>query len=166
MKTLLLITCIGTLALCGCHKQMDRVPQYAGADGDTVTGTPLPERQEGVSFFGSNVTRNQFPPIFFGFDQSQLGSDEDRKIQQIAVFMKHHSNTIILAGFTDERGTEEYNRALGERRAQTVRNTLIGLGISSGRIQTVSFGQDMPSDPGHNETAWDKNRRVETGVVR
>ena len=80
--------------------------------------------------------------------------------------MKNGRNNIILAGFTDERGTPEYNRGLGERRAQAVRNHLISLGVSPARIQTVSFGQEMPADPGHNESAWARNRRVEIGVVR
>jgi peptidoglycan-associated lipoprotein len=80
--------------------------------------------------------------------------------------LKSGRNNVILAGFTDERGTLEYNRGLGERRAQATRDFLISLGVSSQRIQTVSFGQEMPADPGHNESAWAKNRRAETGVVK
>jgi peptidoglycan-associated lipoprotein len=80
--------------------------------------------------------------------------------------MKQERKNVILTGFTDERGTEEYNRALGDRRAQAMRDALIGPGASPARIQTVSFGLEMPADPGHNEPAWAKNRRVETGRVR
>jgi peptidoglycan-associated lipoprotein len=80
--------------------------------------------------------------------------------------MKGANKNVILAGFTDERGTPEYNRGLGERRAQAARNYLISLGVSPNRIQTVSFGQEMPADPAHDEAAWAKNRRAETGVVR
>jgi peptidoglycan-associated lipoprotein len=76
------------------------------------------------------------------------------------------SKDIIIAGFTDERGTEEYNRGLGERRAQAVRDALIGMGVNGARLQTVSFGEDMPADPGSGEEAWAKNRRAEFGVVR
>jgi peptidoglycan-associated lipoprotein len=79
--------------------------------------------------------------------------------------MKSGRNNVILAGFTDERGTPEYNRGLGERRAQAARSYLLSLGVPPARIQTVSFGQEMPVDPGHSESAWAKNRRVETGVV-
>ena len=75
-------------------------------------------------------------------------------------------NTIILAGFTDERGTPEYNRGLGERRAQAVRDALIHAGADGSRIQTVSFGAEMPADSGSSESAWAKNRRGEFGVVR
>jgi peptidoglycan-associated lipoprotein len=164
MKNIFIFSCIIVIGLCGCRKQQQQ--EYAGVEGDTVTGTPLAQRQEGVSFFGNNVNRSQFQPVYFAFDSFEIQSSEAEKLRQIANFMKGASNNIILAGFTDERGTEEYNRGLGERRAQAARNYLISLGVSSGRIQTVSFGLEMPADPGHNESAWAKNRRVETGVVR
>jgi peptidoglycan-associated lipoprotein len=122
-------------------------------------------RQEGVSFFSNNVTKGQFKPIYFAFDSFQIAADEGEKLRQIGGFMKTSQNNIILAGFTDERGTPEYNRGLGERRAQAARSYLLSLGVSPSRIQTVSFGQEMPADPGHDESAWAKNRRVEIGVV-
>jgi peptidoglycan-associated lipoprotein len=162
-KTFLL--CILAAALAACHPQQPQ-QQYAGVEGDTVNGSPLPERQEGTSFFGSNVSRNQFPPVYFAYDSSEIQSSESGKLRQIADFMKRAQNNIILAGFTDERGTDEYNRALGERRAQATRNYLISLGVSGSRIQTVSFGMEMPADPGHSEASWAKNRRTETGVIK
>ena len=73
---------------------------------------------------------------------------------------------VILAGFTDERGTAEYNRGLGERRAQAVRQALIEKGLPASRIQTVSFGAEMPVDSASNESAWAKNRRAEFGVTK
>jgi peptidoglycan-associated lipoprotein len=164
MKKILTLSCIFIVALCGCQKKGQQ--EYAGVEGDNITGTPLSQRQEGVSFFGNNVNRNQFQPIYFAFDSFEIQPAEAGKLRQIADFMKGAPNNVILAGFTDERGTEEYNRGLGERRAQAARNYLITLGVSGGRIQTVSFGLEMPADPGHNEAAWAKNRRVETGVVR
>jgi peptidoglycan-associated lipoprotein len=163
MKKTFTFACILIIALCGCRKQPRQ--EYAGVEGDTVTGTPLSQRQEGVSFFGNNVNRGQFQPVYFAFDSFEIQPSEMEKLRQIANFMKGASNNIILAGFTDERGTEEYNRGLGERRAQAARNYLISLGILGSRIQTVSFGLEMPADPGHTETAWAKNRRSETGVV-
>lgn len=140
--------------------------QSAGATGDYVNGTPLPERREGTSFFGGNVQRGQFSPIYFDFDSQSIRSSESGKIQEIATFMKGGSTEIIIAGFTDERGTAEYNRGLGDRRAGAVRESLIAQGVSGNRIQTVSFGMEMPADSGHNESAWAKNRRAEIGVVR
>jgi peptidoglycan-associated lipoprotein len=161
-KTVLLY--ILAAALTACQPQQKQ--EYAGAEGDTVNGSPLPERQEGTSFFGSNVSRNQFPPVYFAYDSSDVQSSEEGKLRQVADFMKRAPNNIILAGFTDERGTDEYNRALGERRAQATRNRLISLGVPGSRIQTVSFGMEMPADQGHNEAAWAKNRRTEIGVIK
>jgi peptidoglycan-associated lipoprotein len=140
--------------------------QFAGIDGDFVLGTPLPDRVAGANFFGDSVNRGQFPPIYFGFDSFGVSGGEMAKVQSLASAMRGFPNDIIVAGFTDERGTEEYNRGLGERRAQAVRSELIALGIDGGRIQTVSFGMEMPADPASNEAAWAKNRRAEIGVIR
>jgi peptidoglycan-associated lipoprotein len=161
-KTVLLSILAAALTACQPHPQQ----QYVGVEGDTVNGVPLPERQEGTSFFGSNVSRSKFPPVYFAYDSSEIQSSETGKLREIADFMKRAPNNIILAGFTDERGTEEYNRALGERRAQATRNQLISLGVPGSRIQTVSFGLEMPADAGHNDAAWAKNRRTETGVIK
>ena len=163
MNKIQVFCCLLVLSLVACQKQQKQ--EYAGVDGDSVTGTPLPPRQEGVSFLSNNVAKGQFKPIYFAFDSFQIAADEGEELRQIGSFMKTSQNKIILAGFTDERGTPEYNRGLGERRAQAARNYLLSLGVSPSRIQTVSFGQEMPADPGHDESAWAKNRRVEIGVV-
>jgi len=152
------------LLLCGCNKFGHG--GGAGTTGDYVSGTPLPERREGTSFFGGNVHRGQFSPIYFDFDSQTIRSPETGKIQEIANFMKQGSPEIIIAGFTDERGTAEYNRGLGDRRAGAVRESLISQGVDGSRIQTVSFGSEMPAESGHDESAWAKNRRAEIGVVR
>ncbi len=164
MKNIPVFCCLLALSLVGCQKQQKQ--EYAGVDGDTVNGTPLPPRQEGVSYFSDNVNKGQFQPVYFAYDSFDISPDEGNKLRRIADFMKNAHNNIILAGFTDERGTPEYNRGLGERRAQAARTYLISLGVSPSRIQTVSFGQEMPADPRHDEAAWAKNRRVETGVIR
>jgi peptidoglycan-associated lipoprotein len=153
-----------SLAAGGCSKNGGN-GQTAGSTGDYVNGTPLPERREGTSFFSSNVQRGRFRPIYFDFDSQTVRASETGKIQEIAAFLKEGSGEIIIAGFTDERGTAEYNRGLGDRRAGAVREGLISAGADSGKIQTVSFGAEMPADDGHNEGAWAKNRRAEIGVV-
>ena len=150
----------------GCANKKGGNLPGGGADGDYVSGSALPDRQEGVSFLGSNVDRNKFAPVYFAFDADRIGGGEQGKIAQVASFMKSASNTIIIAGFTDERGTPEYNRALGEKRALSVREALIRAGADGRRLQTVSFGAEMPADGGSNESAWAKNRRAEFGVVR
>jgi len=164
MKKVQVLCCLLALSLAACQKQQKQ--EYTGVEGDYVNGTPLPPRQEGVSFFSNNVAKGQFQPVFFAFDSFEIAPDEGNKLRQIGSFLKSAHKNIILAGFTDERGTPEYNRGLGERRAQAARSYLLSLGVSPSRVQTVSFGQEMPAAPGHDESAWAKNRRVETGVVR
>ena len=73
---------------------------------------------------------------------------------------------IKIEGHCDERGTVEYNLGLGDRRAMSVKNYLIDLGISADRIETISYGKERPVDPGHNEDAWAKNRRAEFRVIK
>lgn len=166
MKTLhptsILIFAVAALALASCKTK----EQYAGVEGDFVSGVPLPERQDGAGFTSGNVSRGQFPPVQFGFDSFEVSSSEMGKVDAVASAMKGSRSDIIIAGFTDERGTEEYNRGLGERRALAVREALISKGISGGRIQTVSFGEEMPVDSGGGEAAWAANRRAEFGVIR
>ncbi|MEY3480931.1 MAG: outer membrane protein precursor [Verrucomicrobiota bacterium] len=139
---------------------------YAGIDGDYVSGVPLPDRADGSSYLGGNVSKGQFPPVQFGFDSFEVSGSEMGKVQAVADFMRSAKGDVIIAGFTDDRGTEEYNRGLGERRALAVREKLISLGIGAGRVQTVSFGEEMPVDSGGGEAAWAANRRAEFGVIR
>jgi peptidoglycan-associated lipoprotein len=163
-QLLLVITIAAALPGCALFKKKNK---YAGVDsGDYVNGTPLPDRQEGVSFFGDNVDKHQFSPVYFAFDSFDIQSSERGKLDQVASSMKSSSSTVIIAGFTDERGTPEYNRGLGERRAQAARDYLIGQGVDAGKLQTVSFGAEMPADSGSGESAWAKNRRAEFGVVK
>jgi peptidoglycan-associated lipoprotein len=167
MNTFRALVSLGTLAMVACSTTGQK---NGGSDSDSVSGTALgtalPERVEGASFLGSNVDRSQFSPVHFAFDSSAVGAGERPKLQAVADFCRGSRNTIIIAGFTDERGTPEYNRGLGERRALTVREELIKLGVSAGRLQTVSFGAELPADAGSGEAAWAKNRRAEFGVVR
>ncbi len=135
-------------------------------DSDYVNGTPLPQRDEGVSFMGPNVDRNKFPPVHFGFDSYSVSSEEAGRVRQVAEYLQDSNKRVIVAGFCDERGTAEYNRALGEKRAESVRESLIADGVSAERIQTVSFGSEMPVDSGSNESAWARNRRAEFGITR
>jgi|TARA_B110000285_G_scaffold167101_1_gene186760 peptidoglycan-associated lipoprotein len=149
-----------TLASC---KTQDR---YAGVDGDFINGVPLPDRQDGASFLGGNVTKGNFQPVQFGYDSDKVADSEMGKVEAVALAMRRSSADLIIAGFTDQRGTEEYNRGLGEQRALAVRQALIAQGISGGRIQTVSFGEELPADPSGSESAAAVNRRAEFGVIR
>lgn len=160
---IILVLSVG-LGLPACNKKKGGL--YAGVDGDYVTGTPLGERFEGANFFGASVARGQFSPVHFAYDSFEVSGAEESKVQQVAAAMKSSPGKLIIAGFTDDRGTEEYNRGLGERRALAVRQALITAGIPADRVQTVSFGKEMPADSGSGDAAWAKNRRAEFGVVK
>lgn len=105
--------------------------------------------------------------VFFDYDKSVVKASELGKLQPVIAALKAApQNKLLIEGHCDERGTEEYNRALGERRALAIRERLAKSGISPDRIRTVSFGEDKPSALGHDEAAWAKNRRGELILLK
>ena len=99
--------------------------------------------------------------LYFGFDTDRIGSSELSKVAEAADFMRANSNLVlVIEGHCDERGTEEYNRALGERRAIAVENQLRSNGVDLANIRTVSYGEDKPAVAGSGESAWSQNRRA------
>jgi peptidoglycan-associated lipoprotein len=104
--------------------------------------------------------------IHFDFDKYDIRPGDTEILKgNAALLMKHPSVRIQIEGHCDERGTIEYNLALGERRANSAKKYLISLGISADRISTISYGKEKPLDPGHNEEAWAKNRRAHTVIL-
>jgi peptidoglycan-associated lipoprotein len=104
--------------------------------------------------------------IFFDFDKFDLKPEAQEILNQDGTFLKAHSNvTIQIAGNCDERGTVEYNLALGERRAKAAMDFLVTLGIEKERISTISYGKEKPLDPGHTEEAWAKNRNDQFVII-
>jgi peptidoglycan-associated lipoprotein len=100
--------------------------------------------------------------IYFEFDKSTLLPESITVLKKKAKWLSANSQvSITIEGHCDERGTNEYNIALGDRRAQAAKGYLIDLGIDARRMTTISFGEERPADPGHNEAAWAKNRRDE-----
>jgi peptidoglycan-associated lipoprotein len=101
-------------------------------------------------------------PVFFDFDQWSIREDQKEIMAKNSQWLKSNPNVKVrLEGHCDERGTAEYNLALGQKRAEGVKSFLEGLGISTQRMATVSYGEERPLDPRHNEEAWTKNRRVD-----
>jgi peptidoglycan-associated lipoprotein len=100
-------------------------------------------------------------PLFFALDQSDVDADGQKLLQENAAVMKKYPGwQITIEGHCDERGTAEYNLALGERRALAAKNYLVSLGIPADKIKTVSYGKEFPFDPGHDDNAWSLNRRA------
>src|SRR6187455_2041000 len=100
-------------------------------------------------------------PLFFELDSSDVSSDGQQVLQaNAAVLKKYPGMQITIEGHCDERGTPEYNLSLGERRALAARNYLVSLGIPADKIKTVSYGKEFPFDAGHDDAAWQKNRRA------
>ena len=103
--------------------------------------------------------------VFFGYDSSDLDSDALELLQDQVAWLKQNSDVnVTIEGHCDERGTREYNLALGEKRAQAVKNYLIGLGINPDRVSTISYGKERPAVVGSNDGAWAQNRRSVTLV--
>jgi peptidoglycan-associated lipoprotein len=104
--------------------------------------------------------------IHFDFDKYFIREDAKPVLRENAQWLKKWDSVkILIEGHCDERGTEEYNLALGEKRAKSARDYLISLGISPDRIEIISYGKSQPIDPGHNEIAWQKNRRAEFIII-
>jgi peptidoglycan-associated lipoprotein len=124
---------------------------------------PEPVRDDAISSASLDDLNKNSPlkPVFFELDSSDLGTTGQKVLDENAVLLKRYSTwTVTIEGHCDERGTAEYNLALGERRAIAARAYLVSLGIPADRLRTVSYGKEFPFDPGHDETAYEKNRRA------
>lgn len=119
-------------------------------------------RQEEAAMHKIIAARNLFmnEDIYFDFDRSDLKPETQEVLKRKAEWLRNNpGESVIIEGHCDERGTNEYNLALGDRRAQSANNFLIDLGIAESRLTTISYGEERPADPGKNEEAWSKNRR-------
>lgn len=115
--------------------------------------------------YETNTFNNQ--GIFFAYDSSDISDDAARILRIKADILKRYTQyTTVIEGHCDERGTIEYNLALGDRRARAARDYLIGLGVEPERIRTISYGAERPLDPSRNEEAWAKNRRAQFTLVK
>jgi peptidoglycan-associated lipoprotein len=104
--------------------------------------------------------------VYFDYDKYNLDADDMRSLASQVSWLKQFPSTRVeVQGHADERGTRDYNIALGERRAQSVKTYLMSQGIAETRIQTISFGKDKPLDPGHDEAAWSRNRNSYTNII-
>jgi peptidoglycan-associated lipoprotein len=173
-KWAVLVLSVAALVAVGCAKKQTVKSEGAqgtasapapGADnGAFVKETPVapatqPEAAPGVAATEEKLSR--FDDVRFDFDKSVVREDGRKTCQVVADYLKKHPEAKLqIEGHCDERGTAEYNMALGERRATAVMTYLGSLGVSKADLSTVSFGKEKPLDSGHDEEAWAKNRRA------
>src|SRR5216684_349721 len=125
---------------------------------DTIATDTLPNDIEELNRVAQ--ARGYIQDAFFEFNDSTLTADAQSALTSSATWLKKNPQyNLLIEGHCDERGTEQYNLALGDRRANQAKEYLVTLGVDAGRIRTVSYGEERPFDPGHDEAAWAKNRR-------
>jgi peptidoglycan-associated lipoprotein len=126
-----------------------------------VPQEPVQDERIAASSLDDLNRNSPLKPAFFDYDSSELSPEAQRALNENASLLKQYANwTVTIEGHCDERGTAEYNLALGERRAVAARAYLVSLGISADRLRTVSYGKEFPFDPGHDDAAYAKNRRA------
>lgn len=114
---------------------------------------------------GSSIGAKASDRVFFGFDSASLSSDSRATLDRQVKWLKENENSsVTIEGHCDERGTREYNLALGDRRANSVKNYLVNSGIDSNRVKTVSYGKERPAVLGSDDSAWAENRRAVTTI--
>jgi peptidoglycan-associated lipoprotein len=136
-------------------------PVEAVREAPVVAPAPVPE--DAISSRSLDELNRDSPlsPIFFDYDSADVSPAGRATLDADAASLRKYPTWVItIEGHCDERGTAEYNLALGERRAVAVRSYLVSLGIDARRLRTVSYGKEFPFDPGHTETAWSRNRRA------
>jgi peptidoglycan-associated lipoprotein len=127
--------------------------------GHGITDTEIPGE-------GLDGTLYGLEDIHFEFDQSSLSPEAQEVLRRNADWLRKNSSVSVeVEGHCDERGTIEYNLALGDRRARSAKDFLVNLGIGAARMRTISYGKEMPLDPGHTEGAWAKNRRAHFTII-
>lgn len=155
-----LIGALGTallLAACGGGDHKAATTGNGNIQSPSVSG-PVPGSQ-------ADLVANVGDRVFFKLNSNNLSSEAQATLNRQADWLKRYPNVqVMIAGNCDDRGTEEYNIALGSRRANAARDYLVSLGIAADRITTISYGKDRPSAEGDNEESWAQNRNATTSV--
>ena len=158
------------LVLAGWASTSDPVEPEPGPDPDAgpdkvVPPPPPPAAPRDVNDMGNPVVPGTMNPIsrtfYFDYDRAVIRPNDLSALEMHATFLNNNRDrSIVLEGHCDERGTREYNLALGENRANSVRSFLTSAGVAARQIETVSYGEERPDDPGHSDAAWARNRRA------
>ncbi len=159
-KLLCLAAALVLVAACDTTSSGDGSAGMGGSGMDGRGGVARPGTQE-------DLVVNVGDRVFFAFDKSDLTAESRSTLDRQAAWMKKYpSVSVTLEGHCDERGTREYNLALGERRATAAQNYLVAAGVSASRVKVVSYGKERPAVLGGNESAWAQNRRSVTVVTQ
>lgn len=155
VNLMVVFVCVGLLFTVSCAKKA------------TMTGAAAPAGAEkaaaGAGDYASKAAMNEFvyEDIYFAFDRSELSSAAQTVLKKKAAYLKANPDlSAFIEGHCDERGTPEYNMALGDRRAESAKSFLVDQGVAPQRMTTISYGEERPVDAGKNEEAWAKNRRA------
>lgn len=163
-----LVILVLALAVTGCKKKMPKeepppppkVEEVAPPAAPDTTGQAARELQARM-----DADKARIQTVYFDYDKSEVKPDQRGKITTNAdIFRTWTDWAVSVEGHCDERGTTEYNLALGERRAMAAKQALVAAGVDAARISTVSYGEERPVDSGHTEAAWSQNRRAEFKV--
>jgi peptidoglycan-associated lipoprotein len=159
VRSTVLLASVLAFGLAGCQTTTDADTEQTDSQS---TGSEFSEGGPSDSSDGGGSITS-LETVYFDYDRSEIRSDARTALQSNATAIQGNDawGVVTVEGHCDERGSEEYNLALGDRRANTVRRYLVDLGVSSSRLRTVSFGEAKPAVQGHNESAWRYNRRSE-----
>lgn len=153
----LLITALSVISFAGCPKKQAIKTEDQAAQTPVVAEPAKPPVDDKTA-----AVPVEFRTVYFDLDSYDIRPDAKPLLAEASKLMRQYPQIALrLEGHCDERGTAEYNLALGEKRANAVRDYLVGLGVERSRLSTVSYGKERPADLGHDEAAWAKNRRVE-----
>jgi peptidoglycan-associated lipoprotein len=161
-KVLSLLAALTLLAACESAPETN-----ANTGGAATTATPATTPTQAGPRPGSqqDLVANVGDRVFFAYDKFDISPEARQTLERQAEWLKRYPNvTVTVEGHCDERGTREYNLALGERRANAAKNALVALGVPANRITTISYGKERPAVVGSNESAWAQNRRGVTVV--
>jgi peptidoglycan-associated lipoprotein len=154
------------LLLAACQTAPEMTKKAAGTGGAATTTAPATTTEQGAMpgvtpGTEQDLVANVGDRIFFDFDKSDIRADARERLDSWASWLnKYPQVTAVIEGHCDERGTREYNLALGERRANAAKSYLVAKGIDPKRLQTISYGKERPAVVGSNEAAWAQNRRA------
>lgn len=159
VRILSMLAAVALVAACETAPEGGAGAAGAGAGAAAAPSGVVPGSQQ-------DLVVNVGDRVFFDFDKFNLKPEAQRSLERQASWLKKYPNIrILVAGNCDERGTREYNLALGERRANSTKNYLISQGVTADRIRTISYGKERPTALGSNEAAWAQNRNTITSVV-